>query len=184
MESLTLIPFKERPDLIAAPVFEVLSSESSAVNSSEMLITEIDPAFKGGHEFCSNYGVDPQNGANCVILEAKRGDRAWYVAALIPVGARMDIGGAVRRSVNARKLGVAPLHAVLAATNMEYGSITAIGLPADWTVLVDNRVAAREFVFLGSGKAKSKLRVPGAFFVSNARFTIFPNLGIFDTNKG
>jgi prolyl-tRNA editing enzyme YbaK/EbsC (Cys-tRNA(Pro) deacylase) len=177
MAKLQLIPFRERPDLMAESVFAALTSATSFLQA-EIFVAEIDPNNMGGDEFCAAYDVDPRNGANCVILEARRGEKVWNVGALVPVGHRMDIGGAVRRHVNARKIGVAPLENVLAETGMEYGSITAVGLPTEWTVLVDEKVADRDYVFIGSGKVRSKIRVPGTYFDQSNQFAIFPGLGI------
>lgn len=175
--SLTLYPVLERPDLLATCVLSRLNTFRSELPAANIFVAEIDPAHKGGEDFCAAYGVDRKDGANCVVLEAKRGQHVWYIAALVPVGYRMDIGGALRRSVNARRLSVAPLNVVLSATHMEYGSITVIGLPDTWTVLVDARVAERPYVFIGSGKVRSKLRVPGEYFSKVGQFTIMPGLG-------
>jgi prolyl-tRNA editing enzyme YbaK/EbsC (Cys-tRNA(Pro) deacylase) len=49
----------------------------------------------------------------------------------------------------------------VARTGMEYGGITPIGLPEDWPVLVDPRVAATPQVVIGSGVRRSKLALPG-----------------------
>lgn len=170
-----LNPF-DNPGLTTPEVLADLERLPPLIRSDAFLI-EIDPNRLGGDEFCSDYGIPPESGGNCVVLEARRGDRCWYVAALVPVGYKMDIGGYVRRLVNARKTSVASLEGVLDATGMEYGSITAIGLPEDWTVLVDSRLAGQERVYLGSGRAKSKLCVPGHLF-SSSRFTIVDDLGI------
>lgn len=177
MTKLTLVPFRERPDLMADSVYKALTEAPSELHP-EVFVAEIDPQNMGGDDFCAAYDVDPANGANCVILEARRGDNIWYVATLIPVGHRMDLGGAVRRHVNARKIGVGPREYVLAATGMEHGSITVVGLPKDWLVLVDDKVIRGQYVYIGSGRMKSKLRVPGSYFTQAGNFTIFPRLGI------
>jgi prolyl-tRNA editing enzyme YbaK/EbsC (Cys-tRNA(Pro) deacylase) len=44
---------------------------------------------------------------------------------------------------------------------MEYGGITPIGLPAQWPVLIDARVAAAPMVIIGSGVRHSKIALPG-----------------------
>ena len=128
-----------------------------------MFVAEIDPANMAGETFCATYGLAREHGANCVVMKATRASRAWYAAGLVPVGCRMDIGGAVRRRLGARIVSVAPLHEVLDVTAMEYGSITVVGLPADWAVLIDERLCNLDHVFIGSGYARSKLRVPGSF---------------------
>jgi prolyl-tRNA editing enzyme YbaK/EbsC (Cys-tRNA(Pro) deacylase) len=50
----------------------------------------------------------------------------------------------------------------VAATGMEYGGITPIGLPPDWALWVDAAVAATPEVIIGSGVRRSKLVLPGA----------------------
>ena len=50
------------------------------------------------------------------------------------------------------------------ATGMKYGGITPIGLPAEWPVLVDRRVAETAVVIVGSGVRRSKILLPGALF--------------------
>jgi prolyl-tRNA editing enzyme YbaK/EbsC (Cys-tRNA(Pro) deacylase) len=50
----------------------------------------------------------------------------------------------------------------VAATGMEYGGITPVGLPLGWPVLVDRAVAGSPSVVIGSGVRRSKLRLPGA----------------------
>ena len=44
---------------------------------------------------------------------------------------------------------------------MEYGGITPVGLPDDWPVYVDSRVAESPHVVIGSGVRGSKMVVPG-----------------------
>jgi len=40
---------------------------------------------------------------------------------------------------------------------MEYRSITVVGLPESWPILIDPRIVLLERVFVGSGLQKSKL---------------------------
>ncbi|MRX43815.1 YbaK/EbsC family protein [Agromyces kandeliae] len=51
----------------------------------------------------------------------------------------------------------------------EYGGITPIGLPADWSILVDETVATHERLIVGSGIRGSKLLVPGPFLAGLPR---------------
>ena len=54
----------------------------------------------------------------------------------------------------------------VAESAMEYGAITPVGLPADWSILVDKAVADSEYVIIGSGIRKSKLAIPGSLFAT------------------
>jgi prolyl-tRNA editing enzyme YbaK/EbsC (Cys-tRNA(Pro) deacylase) len=72
---------------------------------------------------------------------------------------RADVNGLVRRRLDARKASFAPMELAVAETGMEYGGITPLGLPADWTVLVDRAVLDVPQVVVGSGVRRSKLVV-------------------------
>jgi prolyl-tRNA editing enzyme YbaK/EbsC (Cys-tRNA(Pro) deacylase) len=75
---------------------------------------------------------------------------------------RADVNGVARRELDVRKASFAPVDDAVAATGMEYGGITPIGLPGDWRVLIDARVAAATRVVVGSGVRRSKLTLPGS----------------------
>lgn len=47
------------------------------------------------------------------------------------------MGIVIRKYTNSRVVSVAPFEYVLEKTWMEYGSITPIGFPDDWMILVD-----------------------------------------------
>ena len=49
---------------------------------------------------------------------------------------------------------------------MEYGGITPIGLPDEWPILIDARVAEQGHVVIGSGIRGSKLWLPGALLAT------------------
>jgi prolyl-tRNA editing enzyme YbaK/EbsC (Cys-tRNA(Pro) deacylase) len=73
----------------------------------------------------------------------------------------------VRRHLDARKASFAPVDAVTAATGMEYGGITPIGLPGGWRVLLDPLVvAAGSVACIGSGVRRSKFVLPGALLAT------------------
>ncbi|HEU5108460.1 MAG TPA: YbaK/EbsC family protein, partial [Micromonosporaceae bacterium] len=74
---------------------------------------------------------------------------------------RADVNGVVRRRLDVRKASFAPMTEAVQLTGMEYGGITPIGLPKDWPVLVDARVAAAPHVIIGSGVRHSKIALPG-----------------------
>lgn len=48
--------------------------------------------------------------------------------------------GVARRELDVRKASFAAVADAVAATGMEYGGITPVGLPGDWPVLVDAQV--------------------------------------------
>jgi prolyl-tRNA editing enzyme YbaK/EbsC (Cys-tRNA(Pro) deacylase) len=83
----------------------------------------------------------------------------------------------VRRHLGARKASFGPVDAVTAATGMEYGGITPVGLPAEWPVLVDDQVAKAPNVVIGSGIRGSKLWLPGRLLAELPAGEILPGLG-------
>ncbi|PQJ12983.1 hypothetical protein CJD36_004360 [Flavipsychrobacter stenotrophus] len=158
--SLNFSPVLERPDLVPASLTEAIKSWTGPQKASDFLVAEIDPEFSGGAELCAKYGVDPRHGANCLIVEGKRGGISSIVVCLVPVGYRYDMSGVVRKKLNARQVSVASLDLVISKTQMEYGSITPIGLPKDWQVFIDPLVMTSERIIIGGGLKKSKLSIP------------------------
>ena len=59
----------------------------------------------------------------------------------------------------------------VAESAMEYGAITPVGLPPQWSILIDRAVADSPYVIVGAGIRGSKLAVTGSFLASlpNAR---------------
>jgi prolyl-tRNA editing enzyme YbaK/EbsC (Cys-tRNA(Pro) deacylase) len=141
-------------------------------------VAGIDPELADTAAFCERYGVALADSANCVVVAAKRGGVTTYAACMVTATSRADVNGLVRRRLEARKASFAPVEAVLAATSMEYGGITPIGLPADWPVLVDAVVAAHPRVVVGSGIRGSKLWLPGALLAEIPGAQVVDGLGV------
>jgi prolyl-tRNA editing enzyme YbaK/EbsC (Cys-tRNA(Pro) deacylase) len=172
---LAFAPALSRPDLLAAPVAAALRDLPGA---GDVEVAEIDPALADTAAFCERYGVTPEESANCVVIAAKRGGETRYAACMVAATTRADVNGLVRRHLDARKASFAPVDAVTAATGMEYGGITPVGLPADWPVLVDETVAKTGSVIIGSGIRGSKLRLPGPLLAALPAAQVLPGLGI------
>ena len=96
------------------------------------------------------------------MVAGKREGVTRYAACVILATTRADVNGVVRRLLDVRKASFAPMAEAVELTGMEYGGITPIGLPAEWPVLVDSRVAATARVIIGSGIRGSKIELPGA----------------------
>src|SRR5262249_37343031 len=126
---LVFAPALSRPDLLAAPVAAALRGLPGA---DDVEVAAIDPELADTATFCERYGVTPEESANCVVIAAKRGGETRYGACMVAATTRADVNGLVRRHLDARKASFAPVDAVTAATGMEYGGITPVGLPADW----------------------------------------------------
>jgi prolyl-tRNA editing enzyme YbaK/EbsC (Cys-tRNA(Pro) deacylase) len=155
---LATAPALDRPDLLADPVAAAIREHGLA----DVLVAEIDPTDADTAAFCARYDVGLDVSANCVVVAGRRGADTTLAACVVLATDRADVNGVVRRRLDARKASFAPMDVAVAETGMEYGGITAIGLPAGWPILVDQRVDATDHVIIGSGVRRSKLVVPGA----------------------
>jgi len=166
-----------RPDLLAGTVLAGLKALGDPAQT-EVMVTEIDPDLADTAAFCAEYGVALDESANCVVIAARRGADTTYAACMIAATARADVNGLVRRHLGARKASFAPVADVTAATGMEYGGITPVGLPAGWPVLVDAAVATTGSVVIGSGIRGSKLRLPGLMLAELPGAQVLDGLGV------
>jgi prolyl-tRNA editing enzyme YbaK/EbsC (Cys-tRNA(Pro) deacylase) len=154
--TLTALPAAEHPELMAEPVAKAVAGLAG------IEVAEIDPELADTAAFCEAYGSPLESSANCVIVSGKRAGEVRFAACLVLATTRADVNGLVKRRLDVRKASFAPMDQAVELTGMEYGGITPLGLPADWPLLVDARVAAAEAVVVGSGIRGSKLAVPGA----------------------
>ena len=90
---------------------------------------------------------------------------------------RADVNRIVRKRLEVRKASFLPMDDAVAATAMEYGGITPLGLPADWPILVDSAVAALPAAVIGSGVRRSKMIVTGADLASLPNAEVIEGLG-------
>jgi prolyl-tRNA editing enzyme YbaK/EbsC (Cys-tRNA(Pro) deacylase) len=163
MGTLKLEPALSRPDLLAAPVVKALEvwPAEAPVDAEQVLVAPIDADLADTAAFCEAYDVGLEVSANCVIVAGRRGEVTRYAACVILATTKADVNGVVRKLLDARKASFAPMDDAVRLTGMEYGGITPIGLPADWPVLVDARVAATPHVIVGSGVRHSKIAIAG-----------------------
>ncbi|HEK1766286.1 TPA: hypothetical protein SMR47_000163 [Pseudomonas putida] len=146
----------ERPELLSPTIHTSLAAVTSTALVAPIRDEESDTAA-----FFQRFHLEPNLGANCVIVEGRRGETR-QLAACVALGAdRMDLNGAVRKALDARRIRIAPADA-LALLGMEAGGVSPFGLPADWPILVDIAVAGAAELIIGSGIRASKLLVEGA----------------------
>ena len=160
MTTLIFQPVLDHPDLVAPSVLKAVQNWGGKTAPEEIKVAEIDPALCGGNDLFAHYNLDPLEGANCLVVEAKRGESKTLCACLAPVGYKMDLGGVLRKHVNARIVSMAPLDLVLQATQMEHGSVTPVGLPLDWRIFIDSHLKNSPRLIVGGGLKKSKLQLP------------------------
>ena len=154
---LVFVSAKEREDLLAPSV-------ARAVNTPEMgdavKAAEIDPAFADGESMRREYGVRYEEELNCLAVQGLRGEEKIYAALVVPYGRRANMNGALKRALDVRKISMADLGEVIELTGMEFGSITPVGLPDHWKIVIDASVLEQEYVIVGAGKVNGKLLVP------------------------
>jgi prolyl-tRNA editing enzyme YbaK/EbsC (Cys-tRNA(Pro) deacylase) len=172
---LSLAPALTRLELLAPPVTAALRAWPAA---DEVRVAAIDPALADTAAFCEQYGVPPEESANCVVIAAKRGGETSFAACVVTATTRADVNGLVRRHLGARKASFGPVDAVTSLTGMEYGGITPIGLPAEWPVLVDAAVVKLGNAVVGSGIRGSKLWLPGRLLAELPAAEVLPSLGV------
>jgi len=172
---LQLRPVLEAPELLAAPVNAALGDVDPAF-ASRIRVAPIDPALADTAEFCAAYDVRLDASANCLVVAGRRGDEVSYAACVVLATTRADVNGTVRRMLDARKASFAPMDEATALTRMEVGGITPIGLPSEWRVLVDSRVAALPEAIIGAGIRAAKVSLPGEVLCALPGVEVIPGL--------
>ena len=169
---------RTRPDLLAPSVAAALDAwpADAPVDADQVLVAPIDAALSDTAAFCEAYEVSPEETVNCVIVAGKREGEVRYAACVVLANTRADVNSVVRKHLGVRKCSFAPMDDAVSATGMEYGGITPIGLPADWSVLVDPRVVAVPHVVIGSGIRGSKIVLPGAALAALPNAEVVPDL--------
>jgi prolyl-tRNA editing enzyme YbaK/EbsC (Cys-tRNA(Pro) deacylase) len=168
--TLNFEPAEDNLGLIGKPTKQSIETN----NLQDILVSEIDPELSDTAAFCEKYEIGMDVSVNCVIVEAKRADKVWYAACLVPATVRADINGIVRKELDAKKLSFAPMENATSLSNMVYGAVSPIGLPKDWPILVDSGAAALEHAVIGSGIRESKLLVSGSLLASLPNAKVMP----------
>ena len=156
-------------ELLARPVATAVTA-----TGVECFVAAIDPSLADTAAFCAAYEVPAENSANCVVVAGRRGEATTMAACLVLASDRADVNRTVRKHLDVRKISFAPMEDAVSQTQMEYGGITPVGLPAGWPILVDVAVAASAWVVIGSGIRGSKILIPGAAIATLPRAETLP----------
>lgn len=177
--TLTFASVVKSPELVCESIRKIVEDSSKHSMLDEILVAEIDPAFAGGADLCEHYNIAFENGANCVVCEVTTSKQKQFAACVYPVGARVDMNKTVRKKLSARRVSLADVDEVIEKTGMAYGSITPLGLPKDWPVLIDSRVILQRTIIIGSGKLCSKIYLPTALLVELTKALVVEGLAKF-----
>ena len=146
----------DHPELIPASVHAAL------VHVPTTLVFTIDPDHADTETLARVYDLPMEIMANAVLVQGRRGGDERQACCMTLAHRRVDVDNVVRRRLDVRKASFAPMDLAVAASGMEYGGITPVGLPADWPVWVDAAVADTDWVCIGAGNRTAKLLLPGA----------------------
>ena len=80
--TLDFTPAADSPELLAAPTAAAIGAPDAA-DAAAALVSAIDPGLADTAAFCEHYEISMADGANCVIVQARRGERTWYAACLV-----------------------------------------------------------------------------------------------------
>jgi len=163
---LEAVPAVQRPDLLAAPVVAALEELGLHPDAQKVGVAPIDADLSDTAAFTAAYEVAPGVSANCVIVAGRRDGDERVAACVVLATTRADVNGVVRRLLGVRKCSFLSMDDAVTRTGMEYGGITPVGLPGDWRVLIDGRVARADAVAVGSGVRRSKLVLPGSLLTA------------------
>jgi prolyl-tRNA editing enzyme YbaK/EbsC (Cys-tRNA(Pro) deacylase) len=173
--ALSSVPASQRPDLLGATTREMLERLDLL---DQVGVVEIDPAVSDTAATQETFGLDGDMLANCVVVGGRREGDERLAACVVLATTRADVNGTVRRYLDVRKASFLPMERAVVLTGMEYGGITPIGVPPDWPVLVDARVAGSLAVVIGSGVRRSKILLPGSVLTGLPNVTVLDGLGI------
>ena len=133
------------------------SAVASALRDEEVVVFACLDEHSDTAAFSARYGFALNDCANTLILKYTK-DQGEHFAAAVTLGSRrLDINGAVKEALGAKRLTLARREVAMDITAMEFGGITAFGLPAGMRILVDAAVMERQVVVMGAGRRETKL---------------------------
>jgi prolyl-tRNA editing enzyme YbaK/EbsC (Cys-tRNA(Pro) deacylase) len=174
--ALTVVPALDAAELLAEPVAATLRALPADL-AAHCGVAEIDPALADTAALCAHYDLPLSASANCVVVTGKRAGIARWAACVVLATTRADVNGATRRRLDVRKASFAAQDEAVAATGMEYGGITPIGIPGGWPILLDQVVAESAELIIGSGIRRSKVLLPGSVLAALPGAEVLAGLG-------
>jgi prolyl-tRNA editing enzyme YbaK/EbsC (Cys-tRNA(Pro) deacylase) len=121
-------------------------------------IIDIDPAFSDTTSFCEKYGYGYDITCNTIIVASKKEPKRLAVCVVL-AHTRLDVNKRVRNLLGVNKASFASAVEVLELTGMEIGGVTPFSLPTDLPLYVDERVMIPDWVILGGGSRRIKIKV-------------------------
>ena len=110
------------------------------------------------------------------MVGARSGEER-IAACVVRADTRADVNNLVRKTLDVRKATFLAMDRATEESQMEYGGINPVGLPAAWRVLVDARCVDIEAAIIGSGVRHSKLLLPGELLAELPAAEVLADLG-------
>ena len=161
------VPLEQRPAHLPAAV-------ASALPDDEVIVFRCLDEHSDTAAFSARYGMSLADCANTLILKCSGPQGEFHAAALTLGSRRLDINGAVKERLGAKRLSLARREMATQITGMEFGGITVFGLPADMRILVDSAVLERSFVVVGAGVRQAKILLAPSALAHLPRVEVAP----------
>lgn len=177
--SMEPLPALDHLDLLAPPVAKALTALAGrgVATASSALVAAIDPDLTDTEIMTEAFGMDLALSSNCILVAGKRLGEERIAACVVRASTNADINHVVKNRLDVRKASFWPQERAVAASGMEYGGITPVGVPASWRLLIDSACASG-WNCIGSGLRRSKLFVTGQILAALPGAEIIEGLGI------
>jgi prolyl-tRNA editing enzyme YbaK/EbsC (Cys-tRNA(Pro) deacylase) len=143
----------------------------------EYEVMECDPELADTAQFCEAYGVALEESANAILVASKKPEGLHAVCVAL-AHTRLDVNGAVRRRLGARKVSFAPAELTRDLTGQDIGGVTIFGLPDGLAVWLDARVLSCDRIVVGAGSRSAKIRLDPTQLVGVERYEFVEDLAV------
>jgi len=124
---------------------------------------EIDPAFADTAAFCERYGYPLERSCNTIIVASKK-EPKQFVACVVLAHTRLDVNKRVTKLMGVSKASFASADEMMALTGMQVGGVTPFSLPPGISLCIDARTPPLDWVILGGGGRRLKIKISPAVF--------------------
>ena len=125
---------------------------------SELEVLPCDPDLADTAQFCSHYGISPDEACNAIVVALKTEPKR-FVACLVRADTKLDVNRKVSAHTGVKRLSFASAEETAELTGMMIGGVTIPGMPDGIPILLDQRVLERDQIVIGGGNRSSKIRL-------------------------
>src|SRR5450830_12031 len=150
------------------------ASVASQLFEQEAIVFVVGDEDSDTAQFSTRYGFGLDDCANTIVLRYKKEGSEHYAAVVTLGSRRLDVNGAVKERLGPSRLSFAKRDVATEITGMEFGGITAFGLPTGIRILIDKAVMDRRYIVMGAGVRKAKILLPPGLLNRLAQVDIAP----------